>query len=145
MVLLVYFTTWLSYYAHIVLLSFRGSSTFLNYYAIILWPVYLFCFFLPEGSLHVSEHGVVICSNNVGTVEHGQRQTVPSPYQRTSDSQCGTDVLRRRATSECITVIQNYKFKTSSEWFRAGIFMTYKTVQILSLKINYFKMYDNKM
>lgn len=100
MVLLVYFTIWLAYYAHIVSSFFLEEVTPSKTIVQLFYDVYFV--FLPEGSLHVSEHGVVIRSNNLGTVEHGQRQTVPAPYQRTSDSQCGTDVLRRRATGECI-------------------------------------------
>lgn len=52
------------------------------------------------GSVHVPKHGVVVCSDHVGTVEHGQRQTVSAPNQRTGHTQRGTNVLRRRATGK---------------------------------------------
>lgn len=53
-----------------------------------------------KGSVHVSEHGVVVRGDDMGTVDHGQRQTIPAPHQRTGHTQRGTDVLRGRATSE---------------------------------------------
>lgn len=53
-----------------------------------------------KGSVYVSEHCVVIRGNDMGTVDHGKRQTVSTPYQRTGHTQRGTNVLRGRATSE---------------------------------------------